>query len=303
MSGLSLWAQRPVVHTRLTPDTIKIGDQMLLEVVIDKDQAQEIQIPQFDNNMLSPQLEIIGEPRYDTVKSDGRNISLRLSYTLTSFDAGEHSFGGFPIVYSAVNIQDTVESEDVVRVVVQTFDIDTTKMDIADIKKPLETPLQWVEIKDIIYWGLAGAVVLAVILYFVIRWYKSRKRKIAIRRAEPAHITAIRELEKLSSEKLWQGGHYKEYYSRISDILRVYLEARYGIWAMEMITSEILASVRDVNNEQLQNKLRELFTLADLVKFAKLTPSAEECQDAFTMAYYYVEETKLMTIETPDNDE
>ncbi|CDN30259.1 hypothetical protein BN938_0153 [Mucinivorans hirudinis] len=293
--------QHPVVKSRLVTDTIMLGDQVVMEVDIAKDIAAEIQIPQFEKGVLTDKVEILGTPRIDTISRDGRNVTVRLTYTLTSFDAGIYQIAGFPIVVEGRGMNDTVRSAGMMQLVVQTFDIDTTKMQIADIKQPLGTPITWAEIKDVVLWSLAGALLLAVVIYFVIRFVKSRRREVTAKLNEPPHITAIRELMKVHSEKLPQAGKYKEYYSRVTDTLRTYIESRYEIGAMEMTTPEIIASLDEVNDDKLINKLRELFSLADLVKFAKWTPTIEECEEGYQTAYYYVEQTKIIIVnpETP----
>lgn len=297
VTAMSLWAQSgPTVRTRLAADTIMIGDQIALEIDINKDISAEVRVPQFENNKISKEIEIVGVPRIDTIKREGRDMTLRLSYMITSFDAGVHTLAGFPIVYDNKGKSDTIMSPDMIQLVVQTFDIDTTKQQIADIKSQLNTPLQWAEIKEIVIYSSIGAILLAVLIYFVIRFVKSRRAKIASRPAEPPHITAIRELERLNSEKLPQAGKYKEYYSRVTDTLRVYIEQRYGIWAMEMTTPQILEAVKEINEPKLTAKLNELFSLADLVKFAKWTPTVEDSEEAFHTAYNYVEETKIMIV-------
>lgn len=295
--SLNLWAQSgPTVRTHLAADTIMIGDQIALEVDISKDISDEVRVPQFENNKLTDKIEIVGVPRIDTLSRDGRAMTLRLSYMITSFDAGVHQMAGFPIVYDNKGKSDTIVSADMIQLVVQTFDIDTTKQSIADIKSQLNTPLQWAEVKEVVLYSAVGVVLLAVLIYFVIRFVKSRRRKIAARPSEPPHITAIRELERLHSEKLPQAGKYKEYYSRITDTLRLYIEHRYGIGAMEMTTPEILEAVKNINEPKLTAKLNELFSLADLVKFAKWTPTIDESEEAFQTAYHYVEETKIMIV-------
>lgn len=292
------YAQIPTVTARFAADTIMIGDQITLEVDINKDALADVQVPQFEKNQLSPQIEIIGVPRIDTLKHDGRNLTLRLSYTVTSFDAGVHRVKGFPIVSTSRSVTDTIVSDDMLELVVQTFDIDTTKQQIADIKQPLNTPLQWAEVKELVLYSIAGAVLLAVIIYLIIRYLKSRKAKIAARPVEPPHIRAIRELEKLHAEKLIQAGRYKEYYSRLTDTIRTYIEERYDIGAMEMTTPQIIEAIGAVNDQRLVGKCGDLFSLADLVKFAKWTPTTEDCEEAFQTAYYYVEETKIIVINT-----
>lgn len=288
----------PEVHTRFLPDTIMIGDQLVLQLDIDKDIAQEVQLPQFEKNQVTPQIEMLGIDGVDTLSHDGRRVKLRVNYRLTSFDEGTHTLGGFPVVWSASVAEaqagkgDTVFAPDVMRLVVTTFEIDTAKQQIFDIKRPLNTPLIFDEIKDYVYWGAAIAVALAVIIYLLIKYIRRRRGKGGYRVAIPPHIVAIRALEKLHSRKLWQNGKHKEYYSQLADIVRIYIERRYGIGAMEMTSDQILDAVRDVNDERLKEKLRELFGLADLVKFAKMAPSPEDNEQAYFDAYFYVEETK-----------
>ena len=287
----------PTVHTRLIPDTVWIGDHFRMEVEINHDQAQDLQIASFENKRISKDIEILDGPKIDTVRHEGRNLVLRLTYTLTTFEEGLHIVTGYPVVYSQTNTIDTVKSEDMTTLYVNTFEIDTTKQTIYDIKTPLKTPLQFAEIKDYVFMGLIAAAILATIIYLIVRHVARRKGKIRRKPDEPPHITAIRELERLLSEKVWQNGRHKEYYSRLTDIIREYLEGRYGIGAMEMTSPEIMAAVADLNSDKLKDKLRELFYLADLVKFAKLQPSPEENEQSYYDAYFYVEETKLIAME------
>lgn len=293
--SLTTWAQTPpTVRTSLAVDTIMLGDQIAMNVEIDKDIATEIMVPEFKDGKYSEKVEIIGAPRIDTLKRDGRSMTLRLGYTITSFDAGIHILGGFPIVYINKGVNDTIQSPETMALVVNTFEIDTTKEQIRDIKQPLGAPLEWAEIKDLVIYGSLGVIALAAIIYLMIRYFKSKRGTRKSRPDEPPHITAIRELEKLNSEKLPQAGRFKEYYSRITDIQREYIDQRYGIWAMEMTTPQIIEAIREVNDPSLVAKLGEIFTLADLVKFAKWTPTIDECDEAYHTAYHYVEETKVI---------
>ncbi len=288
----------PEVHTRFTPDTVMIGDQFSLYLDIDKDVAQEIQLPQFEKNRITPQIEMLGIDRIDTLRQDGRRLRIRVTYRLTSFDEGTHTLGGFPVVWSPslsdakAGKGDTVFAPETMRLTVGTFEIDTAKQQIFDIKRPLNTPLIFDEIKEYVYWGAAAAVLLAVIIYLVIKYVRRRKGRTGPKRVVPPHVAAIRALEKLHSRKLWQNGKHKEYYSHLADIVRIYIERRYGIGAMEMTSDQILEAVREVNDERLREKLRELFSLADLVKFAKMAPAPEDNEQAYFDAYFYVEETK-----------
>ena len=109
----------------------------------------------------------------------------------------------------------------------------------------------------------------------------------------PPHEAALAALEKLRAQRLWQEGKHKLYYSALTDILRTYIAGRYGVSAMEMTSDEIIAAMRSI---ELPDKARADLTAilrdADLVKFAKAEPDAEQNEQNYLRAYYFVEETK-----------
>lgn len=288
----------PEVHTRFSADTVLIGDQFFLELDIDKDVAQEIRLPQFEDRKFVPQIEMLGIDRVDTLSREGRRIRLRVVYRLTGFDAGSYRVDGFPVVWSASpgdasdGKGDTILAPERLGIEVRTFDIDTATYQLSDIKRPIHTPLVFAEIRELVYWGAAVAVLLAGVIYLLVRYFGRKKRRTGAKRSVPPHVAAIRALEKLHSKKLWQNGKHKEYYSQLADIVRIYIQGRYGIGAMEMTSDQLLEAMRDSNDEQLRTKLRELFALADLVKFAKMAPTPEDNEQAYFDAYFYIEETK-----------
>ena len=114
--------------------------------------------------------------------------------------------------------------------------------------------------------------------------------------ALPPHVEAIRALEELHNRKLWQNNRHKQYYSGLTDILRTYIARRWEIGAMEMTSDEIIAAMQ---SQELPDKARMDLTAvlrdADLVKFAKATPEAEQNENDYLKVYYFVEETKPAT--------
>ena len=113
-------------------------------------------------------------------------------------------------------------------------------------------------------------------------------------------MTAIKELEKLHTQKLWQSGKSKQYYTGLTEILRAYLVGRYHFQAMEMTSAEILACIRELAvEERFAARLKRLLEIADFVKFAKLEPDPEQNEEAYQDAYYFVEETKEQPAEQP----
>ena len=89
----------------------------------------------------------------------------------------------------------------------------------------------------------------------------------------------------------------KEYQTELTDIMRIYLSDRYDINAMEMTTNEIANDIKDANlSESLKNKLIDILTIADLVKFAKGVPDEEMHSKFLKDAVQFVNETKKVDV-------
>ncbi|MEG2318802.1 MAG: hypothetical protein RSB85_08215, partial [Rikenellaceae bacterium] len=280
---------RPRVTTTLSQDTMMIGDQPTITVTVDKDIAQIIAFPEFDGE-IAPNIELIEQSKIDTLKQDKRRERLTRIYKFTTFEAGNYSIGGFPVMYIDKNIVDTIYSLDSIRFFVKTIAIDTTKDEIYTVKAPLKMPITWAEIQKYVWFSLLGLLILAA-LYYVIKRLRQNKSLLPQKPKLPPHILAINELEKIKKENLWQSGKVKLYYTRVTDVIRDYLGERFGVNAKEMTTDEILS----IMEEQISKKgkdyqmLQELLRLSDLVKFAKLEPSPMDNQSAFDNAYYFIE--------------
>ena len=296
-------ANAPVVHARFEPDSVGIGDAFLLKVEIDKDIIQQIGFPQFDNNKLGDVVEILEENGCDTLKKEGRRVTLEKSYKLITFDEGIYNMGCFPMLYIDKNIVDTLYSRDSLQLFVGTYQIDTTTQTIYDILPPMETPFRPGEISGYILWGLLGAAVLGVLIWLLIK-YRRRLPGLGPKPKDPPHVIAIKALETLHNQKIWQNNKHKLYYTRLTDILREYLVGRFGVRAMEMTSDEIMDAVRELDlPAKSASDLENILRTADLVKFAKHVPEAEENENSYLNAYYFVEETKEATetaIESPD---
>lgn len=297
---VSAYAQnpRPTVNTRLVPDSIAIGDHFMLEVTVEKDVMQMVDFPTFDKSALTDKIEILEDKPVDTLSLEGRRVRLAKRYRLTTFEEGVHTLTGFPVLYLDKNTVDTLHSADSLVLQVGTFEIDTLKQTIRDMKPPMGAPLKFGEISGYILWTLLALLAVAALVWWLIR----RRRNLTLfgkpKPVDPPHVAAIKALEVLHSQKLWQNNKHKLYYTRLTDILREYLDGRYGIRAMEMTSDEILTSLSEAGiPHKNYTDLKAILHTADLVKFAKLIPSPEENESTYTHAYYFIEETKPNEIE------
>lgn len=285
---------KPQVKATITPDSMMIGDHFTLKVEITKDVMQIVDFPIFENGEIAKAIEILSENDVDTIAKDGRNVTIGKSYTLTSFDEGNYTLGRFPALYIDKNIVDTIWSADSLKFTIHTMAVDTVNQKIYDIKQPLKAPLKFGEIGGYAAFGTLLAIIIAAIVYIIIRKLKNRPLIRTNTAPLPAHVVAIQELEKVHAQKLWQSGKQKQYYTAVTDILRTYIEQRYGIMAMEMTTAEIVGVMATAGvPDRAVNRLKETLGAADYVKFAKYQPDGETNEKAYIDAYYFVEDTKL----------
>ncbi|MFI3268025.1 MAG: hypothetical protein R3Y51_04825 [Rikenellaceae bacterium] len=300
-------SEKPTVNASFSRDTILIGDQFTLDVIVEKDLTQIVDFPTFEEGTIGDVLEVMSMMPIDTLVADGRRQTIKVSFLMTCFDSGIYNIGQFLVLYADKNIVDTLLSEKELELFVQTFEIDTTKQSIADIAPQLNTPFNWAELKEYIFNKYTGIALIIIIVILAVVYYFYRRKKGSIFSAkaqEPPHIIAIKELEKLHDKKLWQNDKHKLYYSCLTDIIRQYIEGRYGVNAMEMTSDEILASVKAlIEQKQEYTKLMSLLKMADLVKFAKFVPATDENESYYNVAYYFVENTKLLPQEVSESEE
>ena len=177
--------------------------------------------------------------------------------------------------------------------------------DIRDIKMPKTPPRDY---RAIVQWSLIGLLGLALIAFLI--YYIKRRREgksLLPRRARPqrpAHEIALEALDELVKSDLLSSGKVKEYYTRLSDIARQYIEDRYFIMALEMTTTQLLRAMQEASlSESIVTAIADLFSTCDLVKFAAFIPDEATHELKTKSAYDFVHETKLVIVETPGEDE
>ena len=305
-------SQAPTITSHLSADTVRIGDRVILSVDVEKDVMQQVEFPIFSfskegsDEQQEPSIEVVADFAPDTLSKEGRRVHLRKRYEMAVYDEGKYNLGRAQVLYLDKNIVDTLKADAEQMLFVKSVKIDTTGY-IRDLK-PQKT-LKWHVKEHIGYMGIALGVLLllALAFYIFVLYLRKRGRSLSdlFKPAPPvpAHIVAIEALERLHDEKLWQNNKHKLYYSSLSDILRTYLAGRFEVGAMEMTSDEIAEALRQLDIEEKQKMdLLSVLRDADLVKFAKATPEAEENELAYNKAYYFVEETKPVE-EVEEEDE
>ncbi|MDR3351001.1 MAG: hypothetical protein LBN98_05095 [Prevotellaceae bacterium] len=299
------FAQEPLLSTSISRDSIMIGEQVEWSFKATMPASMQVYFARVDS-IGKGLIEVLKTTGPDTLQHTKDNITIESKLLLTSFDAGIYELPRVPalVTHSNNNLVDTVYFNSVTLKVKTLPDSlliaflsadDSTKVKLLkDIKPPIKYPYTLMEI--LWPWATMGIVALALIaglLYVIIRLRRKQPVFGKIKPAEPPHIVALRELEKIKTEKLWQNNKVKLYYTRVTDVLRVYLEQRYAIQAPEQTSDEILQALAQLPlPDYFIPKLREFLSTSDLVKFAKYLPAMEENENALTLVTQFVDETK-----------
>lgn len=296
--GIASSALESSISVRIDTADILIGEQTTLYLTITADKGKLVYAP-IPTDTLMAGVEVLSLSQPDTVDIDNNRVEIKQEILITSFDSALYLLPPFMLIDGA----DTTYSEQVA-LKVSTLPVNTDApnefYDIKDVWKP---PFVWAD-----YYPLILSILLVLLLiaaaWYIFKRMRDRKSLIPFRKVEPPlppHEEAIRKLDLIRQQKLWQQGKNKEYHTQITDTLRHYLFRRFGVNAMEMTSSEILDALRnDDDSRPVYDELRQILSLADFVKFAKLSPLPDENDLSLKNAYHFVDVTKHIEEVKPD---
>ncbi|MDD2474811.1 MAG: hypothetical protein PHI32_02755 [Dysgonamonadaceae bacterium] len=307
LSMFSIQAQKASAQATIQPSEILIGEQALINLQVIAPKEKEIFFPVYDNYIVEG-LEVLSMGNADTTIVDNvRTINMK--YLVTSFDSTLYFVPSMPIsdgvdtLFSnsfglkviAPELKDsTVAYLDRMNAG-ETDSIDFKELQLNDIKPIQKAPFSWKDFLGLLWIPLIILLLLAIIgtiIYFIIR--KNKKGYFFTPPPVlPAHIRAMKSLDKIKDEKIWQQDRYKEFYTQVSDVLRRYINERYGVNSLEMTSGEILNKIRTKSDEDsIYENLKQVLSTADLVKFAKYKPFIDENDLSLMNAYFFVNQTK-----------
>lgn len=285
------FSQSITVQASIDSSTMAIGQQCKLHLTLTGPSSETYILPSFSGDTIVNGVEVIKRNRIDTVELDNEYIRFKADYVITSFEEGLYYIPPIPIRTGS----DTVYSNELALNIV-TFDVDTTNYTLFDIKPVQKAPFVLFD-----YLPSLPILLLLLVLSYLAWWLIRRSKHRHNLHEEidpflllPPHVAAILELDRLKAEKPWASGRNKEYYTRLSEVLRKYIQRRFQIDAPEMTTSEILELFnRDKETISVYQNLKQILSLSDLVKFAKLIPVENENELSLMNAYLFVNQTKV----------
>lgn len=280
------------LRVRLTPDKVKLGEPVTLEIVITHDPGQryELKTPSDLGDF-----DYLGQERS---RVDGANRSTTtIKVQVAAFQLGTldtpalelevsspDGIGTLSVPRSKVTIESSLPA-----------DAQTKGENLYDVKPPEEVPIRsW----RLLY-ALAALLALAGLGYAFVR-YLGRPKVIAslhVPPPDPLHVRATKALDALAAENLPAKGEFKGYYFRLSEIVRSYLGELYGFEALESTTPELLNALRSRTTPGLP--MPDLTTFAeasDFIRYAKQLPSVEDCTTHLELAYRIIHSTQAALV-------
>ena len=288
-SALNVVAQVQVVQ-EINPIAIYIGQQAKMSVTVTAPEGSKIEFPHFERSQyLVPGVEVLSAVG-DTSSIDGK-LRITRVFTLTSFDEHLYALPPLPVKVGGKEYK----GNQLALKVLDVENVDTLHPNQFFPPKDVQNnPFQWSDWSTAFWLSLLMVVLCAFACYLFIR-LKENKPIIAririVRRLLP-HQKAMGEIDKIKSERLVSSGDQKTYYTKLTDTLRRYIEERFGFNAMEMTSSEIIYRLRERGDPKMIDELTELFTTADLVKFAKYETLINENDLNLVNAVNFINETK-----------
>ncbi|MBP5334123.1 MAG: hypothetical protein J6Y66_08140 [Bacteroidales bacterium] len=284
-------------------DSVLVLDQFRYGMVIrDVPEGTSIGLPNIDaEETLKGKLLIVDSWKRDTInviarKDSVKKYDIRAWFTVAPLVNGEYEL--FPLT-CLVGLDTLVYIHQMLDVKEPSIDLETFQPN--DIKPQVKFPVTFAEA---IPWVMIGLFAIAIlVLIFAI--YSTIERKQKEKPAEPAHIRALRKLDKFRGEKHWKPENQKNFYSGVTDALREYIAARFGVGAMEMTTAEIFAALKGDEDipEDLFEEMKDLFERADFVKFAKYTAPDEDNKRVLPEAVRFVSSTYVSEVKKEDEEE
>lgn len=267
----------------LDRNQILLGEQVTLQLKLDNitNEVQSISrwftIPDTGNH-----IEVIRRDKIDTVEIEGRSTYIQ-KITITSFDSGIWTIPvATPVIKNTDGTVSTIAGDSVS---LQVMPVDVSHLKdfhpAKDIIRVQYHDYTWIYI-------VLGVLVLAAIIFFIVRWLKHRvskpvKEKPLIK--GPPLEWALQQIDLLERENLIQKSEGKLFFTKLDDICRTYFDERTHTHTLQSTSIEMMEKLRAyLIREKDRIALQQFTKISDAVKFAKYQPQEQQGKDAIDIA-------------------
>lgn len=280
------------VESKIDSIQILIGEQTGVTLSVTARKGSRVEMPVFKpSQYITPGVEVLENSVADTSQLDNGLVKITKKYVLTSFD--ENLYYLPPM---KVKVDGKVYKSKNLALKVLTVPVDTLHPEkFYPPKGVQDNPFLWTEWEPA-FWLSVLFVLMCVLTYYL--WTRFKENKPVIARVRfvkrvPPHQKALDEIGRIKAGRMTVSEDQKTYYTLLTDVLRKYIKARFGFNAMEMTSSEIIERLRQENDRKTIDELKELFTTADLVKFAKYSTQINENDANLVNAIEFINTTKI----------
>jgi hypothetical protein len=282
-------AKAQSISVSATTDTSDylVGDYIQFSIRAEYDEGIRISPPSLMDKL--GQLEVIKV--LPVTFEEDENVQ-QFNYVISGYDSSRIVIPPIPITYFINdNSEPQIAETNEVVVFIHTLEVNPAE-DIKDVKQPIRIPFDW------LFWIIVLIVIslIGAAAYFLYNKFKKPDEELRIIKKAPLvpfHIMALRALDKLDEQKLWQKGKIKEYHSEVTEIIRRYFEDRYKFNSLEMTTAQSMIVLnRLMDNQKLIDITGKFLENADMVKFAKYEPLPSINEEMMKQAYEIIDKTK-----------
>ncbi len=297
-SLLSSMAQIRVVAEIDSIETL-IGKHVHVTVKATVKEGQETVFPVYKpTEQITPGVEVLNSTEQGVKGKDDGFVERSVVYTLTSFDDTLYYLPPFVVKVDGKPYKSKSLALKVVGVEVDTLHVDK----FFGPKDVQDNPFLWSDWSLLFWLSVLMLVLMAVGSYLFVRLRAGKPIITTIRivkRLLP-HQKAMKEIEQIKADRMVSSENQKEYYTKVTDTRRKYIEERYHFNAMEMTSSEIIQRLTAESDQRMLDELRQLFSTADLVKFAKYSTLINENDANLVNAIDFINQTKLENVPTEE---
>ncbi len=285
----SAWGGNVTFKAKLDSATLLMGKTTALHLEITQDKDARGFFPGEQLDTLNAMVEIAERPAADTIDLDNNRIQINRDLIIQSFDSGMWIIKPIPYVVNG----DTAYCN---QLSLKVIPVNVSQMkDINDIKPVEDVPFNLFDWLPDYWWAwLLALALIAGGIWAYRKYYKKGINPLkTIKKRLPPYEEAMINLRNLKAAQLWQQGQEKEYFTGLTDILRVYIDRRFHINAVEMTSSQIIDTLkRNEETKAVNEQLEMILEIADIVKFANARPLADDNEVAYQRAVNFVEATR-----------
>ena len=279
------------VEAKIDSIQMLIGQQVHVTVTATTPSNAKVVFPSFKSrDTLVAGVEVLNISKEEKEELEQGQQQISRVYTLTSFDGKLYYLPPFQVKVDGKMYQSKSLALKVLEV-----EVDTTNLNQYYGPKDVQNnPFLWSDWSAAFWLSVLILLLMAVAYYLYLRLRDNKpiiKSFKIVKRLLP-HQKAMKEIEQIKADKMVSSENQKEYYTKLTDTLRRYIEERYKFSAMEMTSSEIIERLTQDGDQKSLDELRELFTTADLVKFAKYSTLINENDKNLVSAIEFINQTK-----------